>query len=57
MYNQQSTNTTHKTLNRATRTSTKTGSELRCSGRVISSCSTSNYIAYAINFLCAPESH
>jgi len=34
-------NTTHKTKDRATRTSLKTGGELRCSGRVSRSCSTS----------------
>jgi len=32
---------THKTKDRVTRTSLKTGGELRCSGRVNSSCSTS----------------
>jgi hypothetical protein len=32
---------THKTKDRVTRTPLKTGGELRCSGRVISSCSTS----------------
>jgi len=34
-------NITNKTKDRVTRTPLKTGSELRCSGRVISSCSTS----------------
>ena len=38
---QRSTKHTHKAKDRATRTSLKTGSELRCSGRVCSSCSTS----------------
>ena len=35
------TNHTHKTKDRVTRTPLKTGGELRCSGRVRSSCSTS----------------
>jgi hypothetical protein len=35
-------NTTQKTKGRATHTSLKTGGELRCSGRVGSSCFTSN---------------
>jgi hypothetical protein len=39
---QQSTNITHKTKDRVTRTPLKTGGELRCSGRVSSSCSTSD---------------
>jgi hypothetical protein len=34
-------NTTHKTKDRVTRTPLKTGGELRCSGRVSSSCFTS----------------
>ena len=34
-------NTTHKTKDRVTRTPLKTGGELRCSGRVGSSCFTS----------------
>jgi len=38
---QRSTKNTHKTKDRVTRTSLKTGSELRCSGIVSSSCSTS----------------
>ena len=38
---QRSTKHTYKTKDRVTRTSLKTGSELRCSGRVSSSCSTS----------------
>jgi hypothetical protein len=38
---QRSTKHTHKAKDRATRTSLKTGGELRCSGRVCSSCSTS----------------
>jgi len=39
---QQSTKHTHKTKDRVTRTPLKTGGELRCSGRVNSSCSTSD---------------
>jgi hypothetical protein len=35
-------NITHKTKDRVTRTPLKTGVELRCSGRVGSSCSTSD---------------
>jgi len=35
-------NTTQKTKDRATRTPPKTGGELRCSGKVSSSCSTSD---------------
>jgi hypothetical protein len=38
---QRSTKYTHKTKDRVTRTPLKTGDELRCSGRVRSSCSTS----------------
>jgi hypothetical protein len=38
---QWSTKQTHKTKDQVTRTPLKTGSELRCSGRVSSSCSTS----------------
>jgi hypothetical protein len=38
---QRSTKHTHKTKDRVTRTSLKTGGELGCSRRVISSCSTS----------------
>ena len=38
---QRSTNHTHKTKDRVTRTPLKTGDELMCSGRVSSSCSTS----------------
>jgi hypothetical protein len=36
---QRSTKHTHKTKDRVTRTPLKTGGELRCSGRVSSSCS------------------
>ena len=39
---QRSTKHTHKTTDRVTRTTLKTGGELRCSGRVSSSCSTSD---------------
>jgi hypothetical protein len=39
---QRCTKHTHKTKERATRTPLKTGDELRCSGRVGSSCSTSD---------------
>ena len=39
---QRSTKHTHKTKDRITRTPLKTGVELRCSGRVGSSCSTSS---------------
>jgi hypothetical protein len=38
---QRSTKRTYKSKDRVTRTPLKTGSELRCSGRVSSSCSTS----------------
>ena len=38
---QESTKQTHKTKDRVTRTLLKTGDELRCSGRISSSCSTS----------------
>ncbi len=39
---QRSTKPTHKTTDRVTRTPLKTGGELGCSGRVSSSCSTSD---------------
>jgi hypothetical protein len=39
---QRSTKHTYKTKDRVTQTPLKTGSELRCSGRVSSSCSTSD---------------
>ncbi len=39
---QRSTKHTYKTKDRVTRTPPKTGDELRCSGRVGSSCSTSD---------------
>ena len=39
---QRSTKHTHKTKDGVTRTPLKTGGELRCSGRVSSSCSTSD---------------
>ena len=38
---QRSTKDTYKTIDRVTRTPLKTGGELRCSGSVSSSCSTS----------------
>ena len=38
---QRSTKHTHKTKDRVTRTPLKTGDELRCCGRISSSCSTS----------------
>ena len=40
-YKQRSTKHTHKTKDRVTRTSVKPGGELRCFGRVSSSCATS----------------
>jgi hypothetical protein len=39
---QRSTKPTHKTTDRVTRAPLKTGSELGCSGRVSSSCSTND---------------
>jgi hypothetical protein len=39
---QRSTKQTHKTTDRVTRTPLSTGGELRCSGRISSSCSTSD---------------
>jgi hypothetical protein len=44
---QRYTKHTHKTKDRVTQTPLKTGGELRCSGRVNSSCSTSG-IKYAL---------
>ena len=41
-YKQRSTKHTHKAKDRVTRTPLKTGGELRCSGRVNSSCSASD---------------
>ena len=41
---QRSTKHTHKTKDRITRTPLTTGGELRCSGRVSSSCSTTSAI-------------
>ena len=41
-YKQRSTKHTYKTKDQVTRTTLKTGGELRCSGRVSSSCSTSD---------------
>ena len=45
---QRSTKHTYKTKDRVTRTPSKTGGELRCSGRVSSSCSTSGIAAKAV---------
>ena len=50
---QLSTKHTYKTKDRVTRTPLKTGDELRCSGRVSSSCSTSVKLAlYHRQMLC-----
>ena len=49
---QQSTKHTHKTKDRVTRTPIKTGVELRCSGRIGSSCSTSG--ARRVNLVTNP---
>jgi hypothetical protein len=49
---QRSTKHTHKTKDRVTRTPLKTGGELRCSGRVGSSCSTSG--ACCVNLVTNP---
>jgi hypothetical protein len=46
-------NHTHKTKDRVTRTQLKTGDELRCSGRVSSSCSTSG--TRRVNLVTNPE--
>jgi hypothetical protein len=43
-------NSTHKTKDRVTRTSLKTGNELMCSGRVSSSCSINDISLRAIDF-------
>ena len=43
---ERSTKHTHKTKDRVTRTQLKTGGEVRCSGRVSSSCSTSGTCRY-----------
>jgi hypothetical protein len=50
---QRSTKHTYKTKDRVTRTSLKTGGELRCSGRVSSSCSTSD--TRHVNLVTNPE--
>jgi hypothetical protein len=55
---QQSTKHTHKTKDRVTRTPLKTGGELRCSGSIGSSCSTSgthrvNLVTNYTNFYIA----
>jgi hypothetical protein len=47
---QRSTKHTYKTKDRVTRTPLKTWGELRCSGRVSSSCSTGGTVGYAIGF-------
>ena len=44
---------THKTKDRVTQTLRKTGGELRCSGRVSSSCSTSG--TRRVNLVTNPE--
>ena len=49
---QRSTTHTHTTKDRVTRTPLKTGGELRCSGRVSSSCSTS--VARRVNLVTNP---
>jgi hypothetical protein len=42
---QRSTKHTHKTKDRVTRTPLKIGCEIRCSGRVCSSCSSGNFVS------------
>ena len=49
---QRSTKHTHKTKHPVTRTPLKTGSELRCSGRVSSSCTTSD--THRVNLVINP---
>ena len=49
---QQSTKHTYKTKDRVTRTQLKTGGELRCSGRMSSSCSTSD--THRVNLVTNP---
>ena len=49
---QRSTKHTHKIKDRVTRTPLKTGGELRCSGRVSSSCSTSG--THRVNLVTPP---
>jgi len=49
---QRSTKHTHKTKDRVTRTPLKTGVELRCSGRVSKSCSTSG--THRVNLVTNP---
>jgi len=49
---QRSTKHTYKTKDRVTRTPIKTGGELRCSGRVGSSCSTSG--THSFNLVTNP---
>ena len=50
---QLSTKHTHKAKDRVTQTPLKTGGELRCSGRVSSSCSTSG--PRRVNLITKPE--
>ena len=50
-YKQRSTKHTHKTKDRVTRTPVKPGCDLRCSGRVGSSCSTSVTLSYLLTLL------
>jgi hypothetical protein len=54
-YKQRSTKLTYKTKDRVTRTPLKTGVELRCSGRVSSSCSTSG--TRRVNLVTNPVSY
>ena len=49
---QRSTKYTHNSIDRVTRTSLKTGGELRCSGRIYSSCSTSD--TRRVNLVTSP---
>jgi hypothetical protein len=49
---QRSTKYTHNSIDRVTRTSLKTGGELRCSGRICSSCSTSD--TRRVNLVTSP---
>ena len=52
---QRSTKHTYKTKDRVTRTPLKTGGEFRCSGRVSSSCSTSD--THRVNLVYGPVCH
>ena len=51
-YSQRSTKHTNKTKDQVTRTPLKTGGELRCSGRVSSSCSISD--THRVNLVTNP---